>query len=669
MGSRRQFFLRKSCIVMLALGLAGGMYAQEKADSASGQVRRMDAVTVTARKSSALSASGSPVQQMDKTEFERIGALDLSDAVRRFSGVSVKDYGGVGGLKTISVRSLGAQHTAVSYDGVSVGDCQSGQVDISRFSLDNISLLTLDIGQSDDIYQPARMLASAGALRIQTLRPDFSRPTSLSARVVAGSYGLANPSLLLSQRLGRKVGMSAYLNYLRADGNYPFKMQNGKKAIDSKRNNSDIDAWRAEVNLFTQLTGRQDLDVKAYLYDSRRGLPGSVVYDNPYAAERLYDRNYFGQMRYENRFSDRWKLQASGKYNFSWNRDWNRLIAGDTDDRYRQTEVYATAMFWGEPVKGLSFSVAQDFVYNYLSTTLDQCQYPRRYTSLTSLSVRYRHPKVTVVGSLLNTFITEDVRTGVAAADRKRLSPSVSVSWKPVARAGWRLRASYKDIFRVPTFNDLYYLLIGNAKLKPEMTKQWNVGTVWETGFPRVVDYLKISADAYYNRVKDKIVAVPAMFVWKMSNVGKVETIGVDVSAATEMTFREGYRLLLTGNYNFMQAEDITDRKGKLWRHQIAYTPRHTATGSMTLSTPWVDLTYNVMSVSKRYSLSQNLKANRIEPYTDHGLSLSRVFRLTRRQSVRLQVDALNLGGKNYEVVRFYPMPGRNYKATVTYNL
>lgn len=43
-------------------------------------------------------------------------------------------------------------------------------------------------------------------------------------------------------------------------------------------------------------------------------------------------------------------------------------------------------------------------------------------------------------------------------------------------------------------------------------------------GFPRVVDYLKISADAYYNRVKDKIVAVPAMFVWKMSNVGKVET-------------------------------------------------------------------------------------------------------------------------------------------------
>lgn len=84
---------------------------------------------------------------------------------------------------------------------------------------------------------------------------------------------------------------------------------------------------------------------------------------------------------------------------------------------------------------------------------------------------------------------------------------------------------------------------------------------------------------------------------------------------------------------------------------------------------PWCNLTYNVTSVSVRYRLPQNLSSNRIEPYTDHSLSLSREFRLPGRQSIRLQVDALNLGGDNYEIVRFYPMPGRNYKATVTYQL
>lgn len=81
-------------------------------------------------------------------------------------------------------------------------------------------------------------------------------------------------------------------------------MWNGNKLIDSKRNNSDIETYRAELNLFVTLNEKQDLKAKVYLFDSERGLPGGVIYDNPYAAERLYDRNYFGQLKYENRFSE-----------------------------------------------------------------------------------------------------------------------------------------------------------------------------------------------------------------------------------------------------------------------------------------------------------------------------------------------------------------------------
>ena len=58
-----------------------------------------------------------------------------------FAGANVKDYGGIGGLKTVSVRNIGAAHTAVSYDGVVVSNSQAGQIDIGRFSLDNVSTL------------------------------------------------------------------------------------------------------------------------------------------------------------------------------------------------------------------------------------------------------------------------------------------------------------------------------------------------------------------------------------------------------------------------------------------------------------------------------------------------------------------------------------------------
>ena len=658
-------------VPMCLVAMCGNLLAiaQVPADSVNGKPHEMSGVTVTERRLPVSLTAGTPVQRMEKAELERMGALDVSDAVRHFSGVSVKDYGGIGGMKTVSVRSLGAQHTAVSYDGVAVGDCQSGQVDISRFSLDNVSALTLTIGQGDDIFQPAKALASAGVLSIETGKPDFGAASfRLAARVKSGSFGLANPSLFWAVRLGGKAGLSFYGDYLRADGIYPFEYVNGTRRIKAKRNNSDIQAYRGEANFYASLGDGQDLRAKLYLFHSERGLPGSVVYDNPYAAERLHDRNYFGQLNYEVSFSPKWKLKAAGKFNYVWNRDTDKEAAGMRDDRFRQTETYLTATLWSEPLRGLSFSLAQDFAYNDLSTTLSNCQYPERYTVLTALSAQYWHPVFRITASLLNTYITENVRTGTAADDRQRLSPAVSLSWRPLPSTAWRLRASYKDIFRMPTFNDLYYRLIGNTRLRPESTRQWNVGTTWGGRVSSVVETLDVSVDAYYNKVKDKIVAVPTMFVWKMSNVGEVETVGVDINVSAGIRVAKSMRFGLSGAYNFMQAEDVTDRDSKLWRNQIAYTPRHSGSGSLTWETPWVDVAYNVVFASERYRMPQNSADNRIRPYSDHSLSAFRTFR-RGRHALRLQADALNLGGKNYEIVRFYPMPGRNYKFTVTYYL
>lgn len=644
------------------------LQAQQVTDTITGKTHDIPEVAVKARRVPPSFSASIPLQQMNKTDLERLGISEVADAIRHFSGVSVKDYGGIGGLKTVSVRSLGAQHTAVSYDGVAVSDCQSGQVDISRFSLDNVSELTLNIGQSDNIYQTARMFASAGALSIETARPDFSeQPFQLFANLKTGSYGLANPSLLYAQKLTDRLSISAYADYLRADGNYSFKLKNGNQEIDSKRNNSDIETYRAEVNAYATLSDRQDLKAKFYLFDSERGLPSGVIYDNPYAAERLYDRNYFGQLKYENRFSHQWKLQTSGKFNYSWNRHYNNEASGITDYRYRQTEAYLSATLWHSPAEGLSFSLAQDFAYNYLSATFPQCQYPKRYTYLTAVATHYKNEHFSATASLLNTYITEEVRNGEASANRKRLSPAVSLSWKPFD-LGLRFRASYKDMFRNPTFNDQYYQIVGNTHLKPESGHQFNVGTTFTASSLGILDYLNLSVDAYYGRLKNKIAAVPTMFIWKMMNIGKAETIGIDVNLAIEKELTRNYKLYLTGAYSFMQAEDISDRNSKYWRNQLIYTPKHSGSSSLTLENPYVNITYHLTYASERYTMSQNMAEYRIKPYTDHGVSLSHSF-AWKKQSLRIQVDALNLSNKNYEIVRFYPMPGRNYKLTLNYKL
>src|ERR1700760_2891168 len=73
-----------------------------------------------------------PSQQISSADFDKYSALTVADAIRDFAGVNIKDYGGIGGLKTVSVRSLGANHLGVFYDGVEINDAQNGQIDLGR---------------------------------------------------------------------------------------------------------------------------------------------------------------------------------------------------------------------------------------------------------------------------------------------------------------------------------------------------------------------------------------------------------------------------------------------------------------------------------------------------------------------------------------------------------
>lgn len=48
-----------------------------------------------------------PAQKLSGEELKTLNSFSVADAIRYFSGVQIKDYGGIGGLKTVNVRSLG----------------------------------------------------------------------------------------------------------------------------------------------------------------------------------------------------------------------------------------------------------------------------------------------------------------------------------------------------------------------------------------------------------------------------------------------------------------------------------------------------------------------------------------------------------------------------------
>ena len=175
-----------------------------------------------------------------------------------------------------------------------------------------------------------------------------------------------------------------------------------------------------------------------------------------------------------------YKRQAKYNYSFSKYRDIsNKYSGGKQEDLNTQNEYYGSAGILYTPCSYVSFSLNTDIARNTLVNNFVNAPTPKRWTSLTAFAAQYKSPVLTATASLLSTYITDKVENGDRPADKKRLSPAVSISWRPFQEQSFRIRASYKDIFRVPTFTDLYYLRMGNVNLKPEKATQYNIGFTW----------------------------------------------------------------------------------------------------------------------------------------------------------------------------------------------
>ena len=367
-------------------------------------------------------------------------------------------------------------------------------------------------------------------------------------------------------------------------------------------------------------------------------------------------------------------MQAQGKYNYSWNK------YEDTDPKYeggRQTdlntqhEYYASLAAMGQITDRFKLSLAQDGAINTLNNNVNDNPAPIRFTSLTALRARYRLGRVTMVGTALATLITERVKRGDRPADRSQFTPSFSLTYRPLSDLDLNLRALYKKTFRVPTFNDLYYLRIGNTGLRPELADEYNIGLTWTAAPARLIDQITLTWDGYYNEVRDKIVAFPSTYVWRMVNFGRVRIFGFDVALTAGVPLTHGVRVDLQANYTYQRATDVTSPEAKNYRDQIPYTPLHSGSGSAALRTPWIDAAYTVVAVGDRYYMSQNLPENRVNGYAEHTIALSRTFHIHHPGGcrIRVQAECVNWMDTQYDIIKYYPMPGRSFRATVAVTL
>lgn len=610
-----------------------------------------------------------PAQTLGGQELEALRSHSVADALRYFSGVQLKDYGGVGGIKTVNIRSMGTNHMGVYYNGIELGNAQNGQVDLGKYSLENIESVSLYNGQKSEIFQSAREFGSAGSIYLNTRFPKFkeSETSHLRVGLRAGSFDLFNPSLTFDHKLNETISMSFNTEWVSSSGKYKFRYRrvtpSGELAYDTTavRENGDIDAVRLEGGLYGFLPkGRWK--VYLYHYNSERGVPGAIVNNVWRRGERLWDRNSFAQGMFEYNFTHKFSSKINAKYAF----DYTRYVNNDdklihVDNIYKQREVYLS---WANRFRILpnwDLSLAYDFQWNGLSEYMDVDRTTHWASLATALSL-WDCFKLQASG--LITYVNEEQRDRDEAPDKFKITPGIFASYKPFKRPNFVIRAFYKHSYRMPTFNDLYYTDMGNAYLKPETAIQYNVGVLYDIVREKSwFKYFKIGTDIYYNDVKDKIVAYPKgqQFRWTMLNLGKVEIKGIDAQIGGTFGLPCDIDFTAKFQYTYQEAIDVTNPADNYYRHQIPYIPWHSGSAILMLDWKGWHLNYSFIYTGERYNQQENIRYNHTQPWYTSDISLMKSFKIGK-VDFKATAEVNNLFSQDYDVILNYPMPKRNYR-------
>lgn len=615
---------------------------------------------------------------LDSTVIKKIPFISVGDMAKYIAGVSVRDYGGVGGLKTISVRGLGSGHSAVVYDGVSVTDFQTGQVDLGKFSSGNIKAINLFNGQSFSMLQTARALAFANVFLIETQKPLFDSLQRIKASIKTsyGSFNYGNLGLNLAYKVNNIWTSWLDLDIQNTKGNYPYLLRYGFGENDSTskeiRENSDYFGFRGEWNAFASFNSKTDLKLKAYYFYSERGLPMSTTLYYLNSSQRLWDENFFLQSIFTHNFNKRlsYRNHAKALYSFSHFLDPKTLnLSGFQSDKYYQREYYLNNVASYLLVKNLTLALSNDIFLNNLNAPSSFYSKANRTSSISALSLLFNNSKLLINGNILHNYVLDYEDKEKTQKTQSHFSPFLSIgyTWEET----FTISAFYKDVFRMPSFNDLYFNRVSFASLEPEKAKQWNIHTEFSKNFGSYKSsFISLSIDAYYNNVEDKIIAVPQrnLFVWSIINYGRVEIKGLDIQSSFRTYLPFSLDLNLRATYSYQKATDVSDPNALTFNHQIPYTPIHSGSFFLNLTHPFIDIAYTINFVGKRFALAENIDRNMLKPYQDHSITLSKDFFL-KKNKINIGLSCLNLFGVQYEVVRNYPMPQRQFRINLKLDL
>lgn len=583
---------------------------------------------------------GAHVVVLDSATMARHANNDLGTLLTNESSVFIKNYG-PGSLATTAFRGGSASHTAVLWNGFNIGSPMNGQLDLSLVPVFAANDVRIEHGGATALWGSG---AVGGTIHLNDL-PRFGRGVHAEAGLSFGSFTDRRQQVKVSLANARwSASLGVYNVYARND----FEFSESENGSTRRQENAQMEQRGLVAQVHHQLNARQRITLGYWFQDSERGIPPTLHQASSSAEQRDASHRITAGWRY---FTKQSMFQVRGAM---FHEDLLWFPFGDTAVASRSNTSIGEVEWRYRPQRGHLLHVGLHATH--ASAISDG--YPDRPEQL----------RTAIFGAY--TFTTRNERWSLSASvrqermDERQVPFTGSVGAEVKLAKGVRGKANASKLYRVPTFNDLYWVPGGVRELKPEEGQGAEIGIAVDRTARGVV--VKADATTYSRTMDQWIIWLPGALYWSPQNLMRVWSRGVETSVYCSIPLERTKLILgvntdhvVSTNQRAKGADDASVDK------QLIYTPMYSGRLRLGMERGGFSMTCAAVYTGYRYTSTDN--RSYLEPYTVVNAWMAYTFKVGERGRLSVDAQGNNLFDVRYQVVADRPMPLRNFRIGVRY--
>lgn len=570
-----------------------------------------------------------------------LGSIDFGDRLSLEMPLFIRNYG-PGSLSTLSVRGFSAQHTGFIWNGFNIQSPMNATADMSLFPTWLMEDVAFRQGPSTDVWGNGNI---GGAVVSQTKFAD--EPLLLSLHQSIGSFGLLNSGLKAQiQRNNLKVKLGGMRRA--AENDFPFINHSQPEKPMHRQTHAQFEAYDLMASVIYSINQKHSISFDLWAMDANRNIPGIMsVPINSAVQKDLAIRNNLAYYFVHNRS----KLTFRSAYFFERLDFTDSLMQIDSKNKARS--VLNDVLYELNLPDGWKISL-NFFHGNYSADATG-------YQGITAHQQRW-------VGMVAAEKLFWNNKFHVTARIRKEWLDGKELPYTPGFNMGyqlpksWSINAGGAMSYRVPTFNDLYWLPGGNPNLNPEDGKHVQVSIQKKAQIQSAQIALK--AIGYRSEIANWIQWQPiSMAIWMPDNIHTVTNQGAELYLKLIGRVEE-WQWYVSVNAAVLQATG--QQSASIQRNQLIYVPKHHANVQAGFSKQAFRFMVYHQFTGLRYTTTDN--SHFLPAFQLTGIQLSKEFKW-KKNHFQAFASCNNLFNTDYQVMMMRAMPGRNFQVGINYQL